>query len=52
MRFSTSDCITDSFARCNGRRFVMPIHYFGITDLDLIADGGKSSEEKIEISDI
>ena len=25
-----------------------PFHYFGITDLDLIADGGKSSEEKIE----
>ena len=25
-----------------------PFHYFGITDLDLIADGGKSSEERIE----
>ena len=25
-----------------------PFHYFGITDLDLIADEGKSSEEKIE----
>lgn len=25
-----------------------PFHYFGITDLDLIADEGKSSEEKVE----
>lgn len=25
-----------------------PFHYFGITDLDLIADEGKTSEEKVE----
>ena len=25
-----------------------PFHYFGITDLDIIADTGKSSEEKVE----
>lgn len=25
-----------------------PFHYFGITDLDIIADAGKSSEEKVE----
>ncbi len=25
-----------------------PFHYFGITDLDIIADAGKSSEEKME----
>lgn len=26
-----------------------PFHYFGITDLDLIADEGKSKEEKVEL---
>ncbi|MEI3517719.1 MAG: hypothetical protein V8R50_10705 [Clostridia bacterium] len=25
-----------------------PFHYFGITDLDLISDEGKSAEEKLE----
>lgn len=25
-----------------------PFHYFGLTDLEIIADVGKSSEEKVE----